>query len=85
MSVNPQALPAPARIGIGGPVGSGKTALIEKISTRFNQGAANPDHSMWSVRTQPQMPMFHQKSNPMLFGLNRKGFRKLNNLEIGDI
>ena len=24
-------LPAPARIGIGGPVGSGKTALIERL------------------------------------------------------
>ena len=33
MSVLPQAsdLPAPARIGIGGPVGSGKTALIERL------------------------------------------------------
>jgi urease accessory protein len=25
------ALPAPARVGIGGPVGSGKTALIERL------------------------------------------------------
>ena len=27
----PKAMPAPARIGIGGPVGSGKTALIERL------------------------------------------------------
>jgi urease accessory protein len=30
-----QALPSPARIGIGGPVGSGKTALIEKLIPIF--------------------------------------------------
>lgn len=37
MSVSAQALPAPARIGIGGPVGSGKTALIEKLIPVFDQ------------------------------------------------
>ena len=31
MSAALQELPAPARIGIGGPVGSGKTALIENL------------------------------------------------------
>ena len=31
MSAVPEDLPAPARIGIGGPVGSGKTALIERL------------------------------------------------------
>ena len=31
MSAAVQDLPAPARIGIGGPVGSGKTALIERL------------------------------------------------------
>ena len=31
MSAAPQNIPAPARIGIGGPVGSGKTALIERL------------------------------------------------------
>ena len=31
MSAAPENLPAPARIGIGGPVGSGKTALIERL------------------------------------------------------
>ena len=31
MSVTSENLPAPARIGIGGPVGSGKTALIERL------------------------------------------------------
>ncbi len=31
MSAAPEDLPAPARIGIGGPVGSGKTALIERL------------------------------------------------------
>ena len=38
MSVSVQSRPAPARIGIGGPVGSGKTALIEKLrgSYRFH-------------------------------------------------
>ncbi len=27
--------PGPARVGIGGPVGSGKTALLEQIIPRF--------------------------------------------------
>ena len=36
-------LPAPARIGIGGPVGSGKTALIERLIPAL-QGARD-----WSV------------------------------------
>ena len=31
MSAATEDLPAPARIGIGGPVGSGKTALIERL------------------------------------------------------
>lgn len=31
MSAALQELPAPARIGVGGPVGSGKTALIERL------------------------------------------------------
>lgn len=37
MSVSEQTLPAPARIGIGGPVGSGKTALIEKLIPIFGK------------------------------------------------
>ena len=32
-----QALPTPARIGIGGPVGSGKTALIERLIPVFEK------------------------------------------------
>ena len=35
MSATAKALPTPARIGIGGPVGSGKTALIEKLIPVF--------------------------------------------------
>jgi Ni2+-binding GTPase involved in maturation of urease and hydrogenase len=35
MNAAAPALPTPARIGIGGPVGSGKTALIEKLITVF--------------------------------------------------
>ncbi|MFC1681494.1 urease accessory protein UreG [Pseudomonadota bacterium] len=35
MSARVEALPSPARIGIGGPVGSGKTALIEKLIPVF--------------------------------------------------
>lgn len=35
MNANAQELPAPARIGIGGPVGSGKTALIENLIPVF--------------------------------------------------
>jgi len=31
VALQSEALPAPARIGIGGPVGSGKTALIERL------------------------------------------------------
>jgi len=37
MSVAAQALPTPARIGIGGPVGSGKTALIEQLIPAFGR------------------------------------------------
>lgn len=37
MSVSVQSRPAPARIGIGGPVGSGKTALIEKLIPIFGK------------------------------------------------
>jgi len=37
VSITAQALPAPARIGIGGPVGSGKTALIEKLIPVFDE------------------------------------------------
>jgi len=35
MTPNSQPLPAPARIGVGGPVGSGKTALIENLIPVF--------------------------------------------------
>lgn len=35
MNANAQELPTPARIGIGGPVGSGKTALIENLIPVF--------------------------------------------------
>jgi urease accessory protein len=35
--MNSTPLPSPARIGIGGPVGSGKTALIEKLIPVFEQ------------------------------------------------
>ena len=35
MIPNSQPLPAPARIGVGGPVGSGKTALIENLIPVF--------------------------------------------------
>jgi urease accessory protein len=39
MSATAEAYPGPARIGIGGPVGSGKTALIEKLIPVFgNRG-----------------------------------------------
>lgn len=37
MSAAVQAAPTPARIGIGGPVGSGKTALIEKLIPVFGK------------------------------------------------
>ncbi len=37
MSASAQSRPAPARIGIGGPVGSGKTALIEKLIPIFGK------------------------------------------------
>ena len=37
MNASNQALPTPARIGIGGPVGSGKTALIEKLIPVFDK------------------------------------------------
>jgi len=37
MKVTAQALPTPARIGIGGPVGSGKTALIERLIPVFGK------------------------------------------------
>ena len=30
-------IPKPLKIGIGGPVGSGKTALVEALCTRFRQ------------------------------------------------
>lgn len=33
--LNPQRHPGPARVGIGGPVGSGKTALLEQLIPRF--------------------------------------------------
>ncbi len=36
MSTN-QEMPGPARVGIGGPVGSGKTALTEALLPRFSQ------------------------------------------------
>lgn len=35
--MNREVFPAPARIGIGGPVGSGKTALIEKLIPIFEE------------------------------------------------
>jgi urease accessory protein len=35
MSAIPKAHPGPARVGIGGPVGSGKTALLEQLIPRF--------------------------------------------------
>ena len=35
MTTHSQPLPAPARIGVGGPVGSGKTALIENLIPVF--------------------------------------------------
>jgi urease accessory protein len=37
MNVAAPALPTPARIGIGGPVGSGKTALIEQLIPVFDK------------------------------------------------
>lgn len=37
MSMTDSSLPSPARIGIGGPVGSGKTALIEKLIKIFEE------------------------------------------------
>ena len=33
--LKPQRQPGPARVGIGGPVGSGKTALLEQLIPRF--------------------------------------------------
>ena len=33
--LKPQRYPGPARVGIGGPVGSGKTALLEQLIPRF--------------------------------------------------
>jgi urease accessory protein len=35
MSAAPKTHPGPARVGIGGPVGSGKTALLEQLIPRF--------------------------------------------------
>ena len=32
VSTAPRALPRPLKIGVGGPVGSGKTALVERLS-----------------------------------------------------
>ena len=37
MNASAKALPTPARIGIGGPVGSGKTALIERLIPVFGK------------------------------------------------
>ena len=37
MSLNVDAIPGPARVGIGGPVGSGKTALTEALIPRLKQ------------------------------------------------
>ena len=31
-STTPRALPRPLKVGVGGPVGSGKTALVERLS-----------------------------------------------------
>lgn len=36
-SLKLEAIPGPARVGIGGPVGSGKTALIEKLIPAFHK------------------------------------------------
>jgi urease accessory protein len=35
--VTPRALPKPLKVGVGGPVGSGKTALVERLSRLFRE------------------------------------------------
>ena len=60
-----------------------KTVIVEPIANRFDDGRANAQNRILTRRTQPQVPVRHQKFNAVFFGRNRKFIaRQLHRLHI---
>src|SRR6185369_7305388 len=62
-----------------------EAVVVEKIPHRLNNRVTNLQHRMLASRTQPQVPVVHQKLRPVLFRSDRVIVDLLQYFSIGDV